>query len=860
MNRGSRDQRQGSLQKPRELATGRRRLRQAISLALGLTAAVAAVAQTVLFNVPEQDAATGIQQFAQQAQLQIIAPADKLKGVKTHAVVGSRNTRSALQELLQGTGLTVASDDGHTVSLRFAPPAAEKPVPTPSSDASAESTGLDEVIVRGVAVQYRPKDQSSATGIAMPLVDTPQSISVLTSNMLNVAGAQSIYNATDLVPGVIHDGTGFGFERILMRGVYNNNERINGMELSASQLTVDGFAVDRVEVVRGPATALYGITGSFGGEINSELKRPTHDLQLQMGYQHGSFNTDRYMLDVSGPVPGTGGVLSARFAAKFDDYGNPIDVAPADGIRNHKEIYLASLALNIGTGTTATVWWYHDNRNIDPYDGGSLFQLPNKQLALPPKSIDPEAFYFSNPSQSLEHTEQDVVVAEVLHDFANDWRFTAEALFDKFEQHINYFYPFGPFGAYGRPQDEEAIYTYDMDRHNENVTTDASLRGDFQLLGHKQSFFTAVEGTESIHPNQFGLLNSTATGLVSAYQGGQGIYADGSPMVPVDTSGFGYRSVQLTDTRNLRASVQLLLNPIDRVKILTGLLLDNGRQTDTITVNHGLPVIPANVRNTRYTKLVKRVGLVYDLLQPQGVLDALNSYVNYSEGFQPQVLVDKSGTPVSYPQTMRQYEGGLKGEFLNHSVGSTLAIYSYSISNVPSNDTLLASFGQFGNTVANGHQKATGVEAELVGELLPGWNVSANYAYTATKLEDPQYTFTTPVANVPKHKGTIATSYEFLFGPLKGLRVGVLGVVSGDFAYTQGLARVKTLGQLVDGQYKRLDLNTSYKGFGHGLELYANLRNAFNDRIIFSKQGNPSYGVVFDDVRAFTVGLRYHFE
>lgn len=240
----------------------------------------------------------------------------------------------------------------------------------------------------------------------------------------------------------------------------------------------------------------------------------------------------------------------------------------------------------------------------------------------------------------------------------------------------------------------------------------------------------------------------------------------------------------------------------------------------------------------------------------------MKTYFNYSEGFQPRVLIDKSGTPHSFPQNMRQYEGGLKGEFLNHAIGSSLAIYSYDITNVPSNDTLLASFGQFGNTTANGDQKATGVEAEVVGEMLPGWNVSANYAYTATKLEDPQYTFTTPVANVPKHKGTIATAYEFLFGPLKGLRVGTMTVISGDFAYTQGLARVHTLGQLVAGGYTRVDFNASYKGFSgplKGLELYGNIRNAFNEHIIFSKQGNPSYGVVFDDVRFLSAGLRYHF-
>src|ERR1700680_3319076 len=98
---------------------GRRRLTQAITLALGLTAFTTAMSQTVAFDVPGQEAATAIPEFARQAGLQIIAPADKLKGIKTHSLSGAIDTRAALKLLLEGTGLIVASDDGHTISLRF---------------------------------------------------------------------------------------------------------------------------------------------------------------------------------------------------------------------------------------------------------------------------------------------------------------------------------------------------------------------------------------------------------------------------------------------------------------------------------------------------------------------------------------------------------------------------------------------------------------------------------------------------------------------------------------------------------------------------------------------------------------------
>src|SRR6202051_3504664 len=98
---------------------GRRRLSQALTLPLGRAAMTTAMSQTIAFDVPGQEAATAIPEFARQAGLQIIAPADKLKGVKTHSLHGAIDPRAALKLLLEGTGLIVASDDGHTISLRF---------------------------------------------------------------------------------------------------------------------------------------------------------------------------------------------------------------------------------------------------------------------------------------------------------------------------------------------------------------------------------------------------------------------------------------------------------------------------------------------------------------------------------------------------------------------------------------------------------------------------------------------------------------------------------------------------------------------------------------------------------------------
>jgi iron complex outermembrane receptor protein len=829
---------------------------QAVRLALGLTVIGSAFAQTVAFNIPEQDAAAGILEFARQAKVQIIAPADKLKGLRTHTVVGALDARAALAELLRGTGLTVASDDGHTLSLRLGatPAKLADPPTTQAEPISSSEQQLTEIIIQGVSLKYRPTDQSSATGLAMPLIDTPQAISVVTGNMMKVIDAQSIYSATDLVPGAISEGSGFGINRIMLRGVNNSYERVNGLELNALQYPLDSYALERVEVVRGPATAIYGVTGSFGGEINSILKRPSQNAQAEFEFEDGSFDTTRYGMDVTGPLSDS---VSGRFVARYDDYRPALDNGT---IRDHEEMYLGALSWRISGDTTSTLWWYHGNRAIDPYDGGPLF-LANGKLSLPPDNIDPLTWYFSNPRQSIEQTEFDLLFMELVHSFANGWEFNADASYDRYEQGLDYFYPYGPFGAYGQPATVAPIYSYDISRHSGAVTVDVSLRGDFDLFGRKQSFYTALEGDDTTEPNNFTLLNSVGSGLIDAYQGGLGITTTGAPIPTVNTAQLPIREIENTTFKDIKGSVELLLNPVDRLKLLVGVLAHHGENINTIPISGSTTLAQPNVQDISFTKIVKRVGGVYDFVQEHGAVDGVNGYLNYSEGFQPQIIVNKEAIAQSFPQNMKQYEAGVKADFLNHAVGSSIAVYNYTITNVPATNAPLGSFGAFGTTVADGTQKATGVEVETVGEFVPGWNLTANYAYTDAQLTNPAYTFAIPLANLPKHKGTIASSYEFLDGPLRGLRAGAMVVSSSDYAYILGFPKVVKWGQLIDGAYTRLDLNASYKFPDRykGLELYLNVRNVFNDRILLSKQGSPSYGVVFEDVRGVFAGIRYGF-
>ncbi|MEQ8515499.1 MAG: TonB-dependent receptor, partial [Chromatocurvus sp.] len=168
----------------------------------------------------------------------------------------------------------------------------------------------------------------------------------------------------------------------------------------------------------------------------------------------------------------------------------------------------------------------------------------------------------------------------------------------------------------------------------------------------------------------------------------------------------------------------------------------------------------------------------------------------------------------------------------------------------------------FGSTVLEGLQEATGLEAEIIGEILPGWNVSANYAWSDIDIVDPN-SGSAPPRTTPEHAGAIITTYEFLDGQMAGLRIGATLKISGDYSFIDGPTNVGRFGALEDGAHERLDLHASYaprSGQLQNFQFYANFNNVFDEDILVAKQGNLGFGIMFIDQQRITVGLRYILE
>ena len=748
---------------------------------------------------------------------------------------------------------------------------------TAYAQAEGENAGdrIEEIVVRGQARQYRPEEQTTATGLEMALVDTPQAITVLTGEMLDVIGATSVYEATDLVPGTTKGGYGFGNAQIILRGIANNEQRINGLALSQANFSVEGYALDRIEVVRGPATVVYGVTGSFGGEINSVLKRPEADGHTEIGIRAGSYDSQEYKLDTAGSFSDDGAVRG-RLVVKYDDVGLPYDI-PGQDIRQEETTFLASLAWDITDSTTATVWYYNQDRDGDAADGGAMALTPSGSLALPQDAlnVDPDLWYFSIPGESDDDFEFNTLLAEIEHAFDNDWQLKASTMLADSELSGSIYYPFGPFGDFGYAQDEALLYTYESAIDNKELTFNLSLGGGFELFGRDASFFTAFEYNDQADPLSDRVLNSVGLGRVntSMWADGTPRLADGTAIVPInrDPAVLGYQRLMETDETDFKLSMQVLMSPTDRLEILAGVLYHDNEAT----VTDLLPATPTS-QSSDFNEFLVRFGATYDLTDGSGMLDDAKLYVSYSEGFTPQFVSDLQGGQRFLPQEMDAFEIGLKGEFLDGAVGASLAYYVNDVENISTSGSELGMIGALQGS--QGLQENKGLEFELVGELLPGWNMAFNYSWYEGKITDDttladgslQFPYFSLPRSVPEHSAVVATSYEFLDGPLNGFQFGGLIKYSGDYPFNDALNRLEryspagtTPSSFVAGGHTRLDLSASYAGFTgvlEGLKLSVTAVNVTDEEIIAQKESTPAFAVMFVDRPYVYAGFTYTFD
>lgn len=284
---------------------------------LAQAAESAALQQAVSWDIPAGALQPALDSFARQAGISLSYDAATLAGKTTTGVSGTLDSWQALNTLLQESGLQAVQQGEKSVLL----------VPRSESTAGALELGATSVTGEGLGgvTEGTGSYTTGAVSIgktAQSLRRTPQSVSVLTEQRLKDQNLTNLTQILEQTPGVIVEY--FDSERVqyYSRGFQIDAIQFDGATVvqgsgGGAYIQSDAAMVDHIEMLRGASGMLRG-SGNPSGTANIVRKRPTRDFQASASVTAGSWDSQRYVADLSGPLVADG-TIRGRLIAVHDD-------------------------------------------------------------------------------------------------------------------------------------------------------------------------------------------------------------------------------------------------------------------------------------------------------------------------------------------------------------------------------------------------------------------------------------------------------------------------------------------------------------------------------------------------------------
>ncbi|WP_128560583.1 TonB-dependent siderophore receptor [Methylobacterium crusticola] len=558
------------------------------------------------------------------------------------------------------------------------------------ADASATSGGGGGP--SGV-VGYSARVSPAATKTNTPLLETPQSVSVITREQLNDRNVQTLNEAIDYTPGVSANVFGFDprFDSFYIRGFNVTNVGIyrDGLRQPSSPFAiprVEPYGLDAITILRGPAGGLYGL-GSPGGIVDVTSKRPTATPFGEVWLQRGKYDRYQGAFDLGGPVENTDGQLSYRMTGLVRQ-GN--DFLPG-GIDDR--VYIApAFTWKPSADTTFTVLAEYLNNTVP---GNASFYSDFTDPRFQKTKL-----FSGDPAFQNFNTEQYRVGYAFEHKFSPDIVFRQNFRYYHVDADLRYT-AISP-GGLSADLRTAARDTGRIANILDTFTVDNQLevRGATGPVRH--TLLTGIDYTYATYSQRSGF------GLAPDLQIGGLIRPNyGAQFIPVPDLGAATRVTQ----SQLGTYVQ------DQARLGRFLLTLTGRHdgVDTTAGPVGDPSSTAEATNRAFSG---RVGLNYLLT------DELVPYFSIANTFAPQLGLDRLGQPFQ-PTRGRQIEGGVKFNVPGTSVFLNAAVFDITQTNVLAPDPV----SPLTNLTAIGAVNSHGAELEAVANLGPGINVTAAYSH-----------------------------------------------------------------------------------------------------------------------------------
>lgn len=713
-----------------EFSPNMRRLRPlaaAVALAtLAVTAHVcaqplsAAVTEVREFAVPVGNLDDALGRFGRQSGLLISVDATLTQGLRSNGVSGRHTIDEALRQLLSGTGLEpVAQGDG-----RYTLRAANGEVTLKKVQVSANQLGA---ITEGTG-SYTPGTIATATRLVLTPRETPQSISVVTRQVMDDFGLNAIDDVMRHTPGITVSTYDSERTNYYSRGFSIVNFQYDGIptlrdaQYSAGQTLTDMALYDRVEVLKG-ATGLLTGAGGPGGTINLIRKKPTAEFKSSIELGAGSWDNYRAQIDASGPLTETGNVRG-RVVAAYQDKNSFLD-----HYSRKTHVYYGILEVDLAPDTLLTLG--ADYQDSDPKGSSwtgtrTIFDAVGNKLDLP-RSFN------NGPQWSSWEQYTRTAFATLEHNFDNGW--VAKGQYN--HQVNGYDAPLGYISQDSATA--SSIYARKYTGETTSDSLDVYASGPFDLFGREHQL---VIGQSLSISEWKGKDYSNATYFDNSYD----FYKwHGEAIEPLWN-----QPTKINDetTRQTGTYVTGRFSLMDELHLLLGTRIANYQVTGTSDTRESGKVVPY-------------AGLVYDLN------DNFSAYASYTEIFQPQTQYRDRTRRMLDPDEGKNYELGIKGEFFDGRLNSSLTYFEVHEENRPIADTVFNSTPGAEYSYIGTKTKTKGYEAEISGELGPGWQLQAGYTHKVSRDDDSRKVATWE----PEDQVSFYTSYR-LKGRLDKLTVG----------------------------------------------------------------------------------------
>ncbi len=667
---------------------------------------------------------------------------------------------------------------------------------TPAPDEPAA-----RVIVTGESVpaEYSTPTAPTATKLDLPLRDVPQTMEVVPRALLEDRAVLRVAEAADNVPGVTATARNGGSDTpyFILRGFggsFGTTLRDGFREFSGYLPGgYDPQGLARVEFFKGPSSILYGSASSPGGTVNLVSKAAADTAEGELAVTIGSFELYRTTLDVGGPL------LAARTADTPPTLGYRLNVAYEnagsyrDDIRNQTVFAAPSLTWRPTSHDALTILALYGHLYGD-FDPGftpvkALLNLPvSRNLGL--------------PGYDRENADSATVTTEFIHRFDAADRWQWRTAFNTKQARANEHQEYGDFltGQFLSPDGRQLNqFAFQGPQFEHDYALQNELTGHFDTGPLKHHALLGVE----LSRFQYGERDSFApVEPVNIY--------DPQPRPGPDPASFQPILFQTATAPGVGFYYQDLVELLPNLKLLHGGRFDwvQTRFDSTFPGDASPDVVHTDFAYS------PRVGLVYQPFQPTSL------YFNWSNSFGPQFFSPVSGGRRIPPETGEQYELGARQELFSGHLRAEAAIYQITKENVlnpdPANPFV---------SIPSGEQRSRGVELNLVGSPLPGWQIVAGYAYTDARVtgDNRPGTVGNRLVGAPLHSGNLWTRYELPVGPLRGLSIGA-GV------YLFG-PREATLPNTFDlPGFTRVDLEITYRLWSDRLRVQLNVKNLTNKK------------------------------